>query len=610
MNYYGFDIETSCLDPFAKDAEILTHVLYHPVHMARTGADAIKDRVEDRATVLVGHNIVSFDAVWWRVHRGPVNAALFDTRVAYSLLDETGEDNSLAALTKKLLGYELNSEMKAQRKRMKDLPYDQVLKYNVEDAIASYKVGHILHHRLLQAGQMELFDWLMRTVAPPLIDMMVRGVLVDVSRIRQEGKVAESDITRLSYEMNIMAGRRPDIPEAFRHEDLKPLLNVDSPQQLVEFLYDDLGLPILEYTKGGQASTRAAVIEQLQRTVGNKYKIVGEFLQRLLDYREAKKLVSTYLVPLATKHLGTDGRVHTTYFLGKGYDGGTVTGRLSSSSPNLQNIPRDSRVKGVFIPSCGYRMFEADYAQLELRVAAWYSGEDVMLDAFAKGQDIHTATLARIEGREYEDVVKELEAGTNPALTEKRALVKRVNFGVLYGTGARKLQELMRDMGQDVSLRETQRTIDGWFKAYPRLSEWIGKTQELAIYHRQVVTPTGRVRHLPDAASPHTGQRGRALRQAVNFLVQSLASDVTLQALANLNGIFRAGEWHKEPRLLLTVHDSVVGEYHEYTDEAVLRRVLEQQMTENVNRALQHRFEIKPLPLAVDIRLGLERWGK
>jgi len=388
-------------------------------------------------------------------------------------------------------------------------------------------------------------------------------------------------------------------------------LNVGSPKQLGKLLFEDMQMPVVRKTKGGLPSTASAVIKQLRSFTDNDD--VKEFLDAILSFREQKKLIGTYYNPMLTKLTGKDGRVRTTYHLGRSQYGGTVTGRLSSSQPNLQNIPRDKKVKGMLIPSYLYKMYDADYSQIELRVAAWYSRETTMLEAFGSGLDIHTATLADMESIPYEVALANVEE--KEIWKEKRANVKRVNFLILYGGGPNTLVDLSRDVGAELSHGQAKELMHKWYAARPQLSAWIEETKAVAIVNRELTTPTGRVRHLPYAGDG--GQEGgRQLRQGVNFMIQSLASDIMLVALKQVDGL---DDWmHKikgpKPyayhRTLMTVHDSVIGEFYQDVDEDYQKKLLTGRMVSNVRDIIEHDYGITGLPLAVDITTGMSRWGE
>ena len=394
MSYIGFDIETNMLSPFRPVSKILTAAIATQDDSVSAVGKALLDNrhtirriTQDEDNILVGHNIISFDAVWWAWHYAPIKARLFDTCVAWALIDENDRDNSLAGLSKKLLGITANEGMKAQRHLMAELPIEDVLAYNREDAVLSLKLGHAIHYLLEKEGKLDLFEWIM-DVSKPLIGMMHMGVAIDPEWIERHASDLVKEAYELEIEINKMVGRKDD----------EGLINLDSPPQLRELLFNELGMTTSVLTKTGQMSTSSAAVKEIQSRVHKEFPDVRDFLQLLLDYRKAKKLAKTYLVPYMEKHADNNNRIHTRYFLGKSYagglTGGTVTGRLSSSDPNLQNIPRDYRVKGSFIPTpakipghYSWKMFEVDYKQLEVRVSAWESKDPLLLGAINEGLD-------------------------------------------------------------------------------------------------------------------------------------------------------------------------------------------------------------------------------
>jgi DNA polymerase-1 len=433
-------------------------------------------------------------------------------------------------------------------------------------------------------------------VSKPLIRMMVNGVYLDKRWVTKYGDEMTKDSYELFLEINRMVG----------HDD--ELINLESPKQLSDLLYNELGMTTSVLTNTGSMSTSSAALREIQSRVNKEYPDVREFLQMILDYRKLRKLSRTYLVPLREQHMDREGYVHTRYYMGKSYakgmSGGTVTGRLSSATPNLQNIPRDYRVKGAFIPAPGHKFFEVDYRQLEVRVAAWYSEEPLLLDAIEQELDIHTHTLSLISGEPYIDLMDKLEAGDKKT-KEARALTKRVLFGTLYGAGPYTIQQLMRDMNIEVSLTKAKTTIRDFFNAYPKLKLWIDHTELGILEDGYTTTPTGRVRHLPNVDSQTASGRAK-LRQGVNFRVQSLASDVTLMGIQRLD---QALAWEGSERLVLTVHDSIVGEY-DHIDDEVLEGIIEHELVDGVNKGLHETFGVEPrMHVAVDIQTNLKRWG-
>jgi DNA polymerase-1 len=601
---YGFDIETTQLSPYHDGAAILTAAIAGQGGSAVGsvlfrewgGPDALCSRIQacvaNPDVLLVGHNIAAFDVPWWEKHVGPVRAKLFDTRIAYALIDEEAPSNSLDFLARKYTKYTKNEDG-LNRKKLIEADPALVLKYNEQDARISAALYEPLRAELERQGLMPLFNTL-SDVARVLAKMQLVGTRVDDVWVAEKSAEIEAELARV---------------EAGLHEMIGDEINLDSPKQLGELLYNKMRMPVLNTTKKGAPSTDTATLKELKEKA--RLKEVREFLGLLLERRKLTKLVGTYLRPLAEEHKGTDGRVHTTFHLGRGYGdagaGGTVTGRLSSSNPNLQNIPRDGRIKGAFAATEGLRLFSADYSQVELRVAAWYAGERTMLDAFHSGRDVHTATLADLEGVAYEYALERVKK--DPEWEEKRALVKRVNFGVLYGVGPHRLVKLMRDMGITISFKRAEEIIKWWFASKKDMAQWIERVQEEAVAKKQLVTPTGRVRHLPKA-DWYSGEGQRALRQSVNFLVQSFSADIMLSALLLLDRMF---DDVGGAQLLLTVHDSVVGEYHpDDWPEEDLSILLKDTMTNGAKADLQRRFglDLSKLPLDVDVKLAQERWLK
>jgi DNA polymerase-1 len=604
----GFDIETTGLRHDERGAKILTAAAWSPDTTANaTHLDDYIERIEwpiiQGGYRLAGQNIIGFDIPWWWAHVAPnYDIDVWDTQVAQSLINEESRDNSLLGnalhWNVELEGVDFDKliQMKNQRTHLADTPLQDVMEYNIMDAILSFRVAEQQRIVLTESGQLDFFYRLM-DIGVVLAKMMWQGVLVDKAFATDQRNQAEYDLERLERKILYMA----DAPE----------LNIGSTQQLGKLLFEDLGMPVMRKTRKGQPSTASAPLKQLRAHSENED--VKDFLSLILEHREKKKLIGTYYDPMLNKLTGKDGRVRTTYHLGRSKYGGTVTGRLSSSKPNLQNVPRDKKVKGMFIPSMHYMMYDADYSQIELRVAAWYSGEASMLSAFADGLDIHTATLADMEGIEYVTALANVEM--HDEWKEKRANVKRVNFLILYGGGPNTLVELSRDVGAELTHTQAKDLMTRWYAARPQLSQWIEDTKAAAIVNRQLETPTGRVRHLPYAGDG--GQEGgRQLRQGVNFMVQSLASDIMLLALQQVDGLDNWFHMRYGPkpyayhRTLMTVHDSVIGEFFHDIDEDDQKHYLYGRMVSNVKDIIEHEYGITGLPLEVDITTGMSRWGE
>jgi DNA polymerase-1 len=626
---YGFDIETNQLNPHIGDPKILTVawcdergpdgvVVDHPLCPIGYSIDELLTQpiakiLADPTNTIVGVNLVGFDIPYWEKVTGhKILAQIFDAQVAHSLIDENAEANSLEFLAEKYLGERKNPDG-LNRKRLAEADPALVLKYNKHDAWLSYRLYAPMQAELQEHGLEELMRFRMQA-ARPLIEMSLTGTHVDQAWAAEKRAAIAVEVEAAAADLNASVGTREIIKRRYNRklkiyesELIHEPWNLGSSTQLAELLYGVMELPVLERTDKGKPSTSEDTLKELRGKV--EAPVLQAFLDRLLLVRKLEKLDGTYLEPWTTKHLGNDGRLHTTFKLD-----GTVTGRLSSAGPNLQNVPRDKRIKGVLAATPGMRMFNADYSQLELRVAAWYSGEPTMLRAFAEGLDVHTLTLAELEGKDYDWVRGRLEAEDEAdgklglEWTEKRALIKRVNFGVLYGTGAFRLVKLMRSMGIFITQRQAERIIDHWFARYTRMVEWIEETKHIVVQRGYVVTPTGRVRRLPDV-DPSTGEGKRALRQGVNFMVQSLAGEIALEAVLELYDFFAE---QGGAQLLLTVHDSALGEYfpEDWAAEE-LTAALKQQMTTNTLAAMERRYKtpLAGIPLAVDVKLGAERWA-
>jgi DNA polymerase I-like protein with 3'-5' exonuclease and polymerase domains len=624
---FGWDIETNQLNPFVGEPLVLTvachgkagpvgcivdHPLSPPWDCRPAGSmDHVARVLADPENVVVGHNLVAFDVPFWEAVIGQrIQAQLFDTRVAYSLLNENSEltnSNTLEILAEKYTKLKKN-EGGLDRRRLAEAPPGEVLVYNMQDARISYELYAPLLAELKENGLEELMRFRM-DVGRVLVDMTLTGTHLDVDWAAHQGDDIAGELAVLEATLHGQIGEREILKRKYNrktklyetHTEFLPY-NLASSTQLSELLFGVLKLPVVAKTDKGQPSTKEEDLKELRRKISEP--VMRQLLDGILKYRELSKLQGTYLQPLTTKHRGNDGRVHTTFNLA-----GTVTGRLSSSEPNLQNIPRDKRVKGVLAATPGLRLFNADYSQLELRVAAWYAQEPSMLKAFAEGLDVHTMVLSEMEGKEYSWVRAQLKAegDIGGPWTEKRALIKPVNFLVLYGGGPYRLVKSLADLGIYISQKRAEGILQQWFARYSRIAEWIEEAKQRIVRDGRVVTPTGRVRRLP-GVDPTTPSGQRALRQGVNFLIQSLAGEAALMSLIEVQKFF---EREGGGRLLLTVHDSVVGEYHpDDWAEADLSAALSRLMVEDTLAAMERRFNMPPtIPLAVDVKLGQERWA-
>ena len=348
-----------------------------------------------------------------------------------------------------------------------------------------------------------------------LHDMEAAGVRVDVDKLRQAETTLTVELTALEQRIYELAG------ESF---------NINSPRQVGELLFDKLKLDTkAKKSKTGQYSTSEEVLMALKE----KHAIVG----LILDFRELKKLISTYISALPS-YIAPDGKIHTTY-----NQTVTATGRLSSSNPNLQNLPirseRGRFIREAVIPDEGCLFLSADYSQIELRLMAHFSQDEHMLAAFRSGQDIHAATAARIYGKPIEEITK-----------DQRRKAKTANFGIIYGISAFGLAQQL-----DCSRTEAKQLIDDYFAAFPRVISYIESQKELARQKGYAETLFGRKRYLPDITSQNATVRSFAERNAVNAPIQGTAADIIKMAMVSIHRRFK--EENLKAQMIMQVHDEL-----------------------------------------------------
>jgi DNA polymerase-1 len=593
MKVAGWDIEATGLRPYHGDEVVSAAVsiaggewwteVYH--HESFKGeqfkpSPEMEAILYDPEWTIVGHNLL-FDIPFWEHYFGrEIQAKPFDTLVAQSLIDESIQPNSLANLSKIYLEYEYPEEDKKKRKSVFTQPLGWLEKYNRMDAENSMKLWHVFHPLLALEWKDAMFADLMTSLRT-LGRMQGKGVKLDIDYLLDEWDDIEADFEDLEHKFDCME------------------FNPRSPKQLGEKLYDYLSLPILSTSKkSGAPSTDVETLKKLRAHFATTEE-QQQFLDDILQHRLFSKKIGTYFKPLLEEHRALDGRIHGRYHLGRSSYGGTVTGRLSSSEPNLQNIPRDPTIKGCFIPSAGHRLFDADYAQLELRVAGFLSNDPVMQAAFAEGRDMHTDALAGVLGQRYSTVVSKLESH-DPAIVRQRTAIKSVNFGILYGAQAPTIVGQLAQLGVEMTRAEVQLLMDEWHKNYSVFTKWEAGVRQSIYNGDKLVSPLMRTRSL--AAD---SQWGRQFRQGVNFLIQSFASDLMVLSLPILEE-----ELGDRGTILMTVHDSVVGEYVEPDGQYVCDTVV-WALTDGVCGRLAeiHDIDTAELYLDVDVEMDKVRWG-
>lgn len=407
------------------------------------------------------------------------------------------------------------------------------------------------------------------------------------------------------------------IGQGYIKNDLKKMepINMKSAKQLIEFLFSKkgLGLPILKYTtdKKTKKETKTPATDE-ETLLELKNLDNSGFIEALLSYRQATKLYSTYVIGIRDK-LNPDNTLHGSFLIH-----GTVTGRLSSTDPNLQNMPRDttaSDIKKMFICPPGKVMMQLDYSQAELRVASAWAQEKQMLEWFKTGRDVHLSTCLKKYHAEdkYEEVKKILEEEDGSELYKtwkrRRKQAKTINFGILYGQTARKLSNSLSEPGNPVSMEEAQEFLDDWFETFPDMARWIRKVQKDAETKGYVRSPFGRKRRLPWAKRKREdfNKYLKSLRDAVNAPVQGTASDYALFSSILIRERIMRGELPSSIEQIGTIHDSIMF----YLDPKDMNpKVVNQlfQICNNPDTKKYFGFALKGITMKVDFELGL-RWA-
>ena len=489
---------------------------------------ALRPLLEDPDRPKIGHNL-KYDMSVLVNHGVAMAGVAHDTMLQSYVLDSTATRHDMDSLATRYLGVRTRKYEEVAGKGAKQITFDQVPldeagPYAAEDADVTLRLHAFFTPRLAERTGLErVYEEIEMPLVPVLSAMERRGVRVDAERLRA-----------LSEELAV----RMDALERAAHEAAGGPFNLQSPKQIQAILFDPdrLGLPVRTKTPTGQPSTADAVLQDLAR----------EFpLPRLiLDHRALSKLRSTYAVALRESVNPVTGRVHTSY-----HQAVASTGRLSSSTPNLQNIPvrtaEGRRIRQAFVAPPGFRLLSADYSQIELRIMAHLSGDEGLLRAFAAGRDIHRATAAEVGGVEEEAVDGEM-----------RRRAKAVNFGLIYGMSA---FGLARQLG--IERGEAQGYIERYFERYPGVQAYMEETRERARDRGYVETVFGRRLHLPEIKSRNAARRQYAERTAINAPMQGTAADVIKRAMVSLHDWTSGRE--DEIRMIMQVHDELVFEVAE-----------------------------------------------
>jgi DNA polymerase-1 len=621
LNYpiFGMDIETEGLDTFNADRRIksiaispLNGKAYSCFMMDRFSFDMNRQQNQVESitnfvslcnmpdVIFVGHNI-KYDINWISIKLGiTIKCMLFDTMFAQYLLDENLEHNSLKEAVAKYIPELAGYKEEVDRNKLDQMSKDDLLIYNCKDADASRRLYDIFVPKLRKEG----LDKLMITssmVLPVLSKMETKGVYLDKEYAHKTQTKLFKELVSLRYQMS---------------EIVKDQFNPDSSQDLSKVLYGRLQFVPTKITAGGKPSTDSEAIGYLLDQTTTREQ--NDFIDAILSYKKKIKLITTYYQPIE-RWTRYDGRVHTNYSLGRQSNeegsGGTVTGRLSSSNPNLQNIPRGKEHRGMFAANQGYTLLDGDFSQLELRVAAFLSQEPAMIHAFSNGLDIHTSVMSGLTGIPYNDleaILKDSSCKEYAKTKNDRVAFKEVNFGIFYGMSAKRLQRTLRvKAGIRKTIEECQDYINAWFAKYSKAKEWLDKTKLFAVSHKYVTMPLGQKRRLPDADFSYEGSS--ALRQATNFPVQSLASWICLIGLKLLDDYYQDMKYYMDASILMQVHDSITSEIKLLAGNPIdledikvdVKRIMEVETLNYIKEVFGVDFNV---PLVFDLEYK-ERWS-
>lgn len=563
----SLDTETTSTDPI--DAELVGlsfaaeegKAFYVPIPDNREKAETIvnifKPLYESPQIMKVGQNI-KYDMEVLMRYGVNLSAPMFDTMIAHYLL-QPEQHHGMDYLAETLLDYEtihidtLIGPRGKSQKSMREVPPALVCDYAAEDADVTLRLHNVLKPRLKEAGMEQLFYEIEMPLVPVLAQMETDGVLLDTDALAETSRTFTERMREIEQDIYREAG----------HE-----FNIASPKQVGEVLFGEM--KIVEKpkkTKTGQYVTSEEVLQQLR----TKSPIVGKILQ----HRGLKKLLGTYVDALPKLINPRTGHIHTSF-----NQAVTATGRLSSSDPNLQNIPvrgEDGKeIRRCFIPEPGCLFFSADYSQIELRVMAHLSGDENMTEAFREGHDIHAATAARIYKESIDSVSR-----------DQRTKAKRANFGIIYGITVFGLAERL-----EISRDEARQLIDGYFDTFPRVRDYMERAKETAREHGYAETFFHRRRYLPDITSHNATVRNFAERNAINAPIQGSAADIIKIAMVRIHRRF--AEEGIRSKMILQVHDELNFSVLPEEKERVERIVLEE---------MQHAYPLS-VPLVADSGWG------
>ena len=537
--FLSLDTETTGTDALTAELVGLSfsvkefEAFYIPVPANRAEAqkivDIFKPAYENPLSLKIGQNI-KYDMLVLSKYGVELGGDMFDTMIAHYVIQPELPHN-MDALAEQYLDYttikieELIGAKGKKQKNMRDLPPAAVYEYACEDADVTLRLRNALQPELARSSAAELFEKVEMPLVRVLASMELTGVRIDTKALGETSELFTARMNKLEEEAYSLAGER---------------FNLSSPKQVGDILFDKLKIDErAKRTRKGQYVTSEEVLEKLRPR--------HEIVDCILKYRGLKKLISTYLDALPALINPATGKLHTSF-----NQTVTSTGRLSSSNPNLQNIPvrgdDGKEIRKAFIPEPGCTFFSADYSQIELRIMAHLSGDEHMIEAFREGDDIHAATAAKIYHKSIADVTR-----------DERRKAKTANFGIIYGISVFGLAERL-----NVPRSEAKELIDSYFETYPQVRNYMDKSILRARRDGYIETLLRRRRYLPDINSKNAVVRGYAERNAINAPIQGSAADIIKIAMVRIFNRFR--EENLRSTMMLQVHDEL--NFSVFPDEA------------------------------------------
>ncbi|MDZ7860018.1 MAG: DNA polymerase I [Candidatus Krumholzibacteriota bacterium] len=502
-----------------------------------------------------GHNI-KYDLMVLKTAGIEVRGVSFDTMIASYCLDPSRRSHSLDNLSlefcrHRMIAYKDLFEKGDKKKDIRKVPSERLKNYASEDSDFTLRLKNIFSEFLSGSGTEKLFNEIEMPLLFVLMRMEFEGVAIDRDQLKHLSDEISGKIKEVRDEIYKYAGEE---------------FNINSNKQLQGILFDKLELPVIKKTKTGY-STNMEVLNELSS--------IHPVAKRIIDYRQLSKLSNTYIDSLPDLVNKKTGRIHTSF-----NQTVTATGRLSSSNPNLQNIPIRSelgkKIRSAFVPRRGNLLMDADYSQVELRILAHISGDKNLINAFREGADIHSRTAAMVYQLEEENITDEM-----------RAVAKTINFGVIYGLGPRGLSKQI-----GVTVEEASEFIENYFDKYPGVRKFTEEYKEKARQTGYAETIFGRRRELRDISSENGRLRSFSERIAVNMPIQGTAADMIKIAMVNIDKLLR--EEKLDSRMILQVHDELIFEVPPQEEDMML---------EIVRGEMESAVELK-VPLKVSIHTG------